>query len=101
MLSSQTVVLDFEGFRHRKENFIVKELGVCTDDYLGCVSFLPPTSCSELATQQKHSFGWLTRNLHGSEWDTGNYTYIYLTQILQSVRLRNPGAIFYAKGEKK
>ena len=43
----------------------------------------------------------MTRNLHGIEWDTGNYPYIYLTQIIQSVRLRNPGAIFYAKVEEK
>ena len=101
MLSSKTVELDVEGFRHRKEKFIVKELGVCTDDYLDCVSFLTPTSYSELTTQQKQSFGWLTINLHGIEWDTGNYPYIYLTQIIQSVRLSNPGAIFYAKGEEK
>ena len=68
------------------------------------MSFLPPTSYtsySELTTQQKQSFGWLTRNLHGIEWDTGNYPYIYLTQIFQSVRLRNPGAIFYANGKEK
>ena len=101
MLSSKTVVLDVEGFRHRKEKFIVKELGACTEDYLDCVSFLPPTSYSELTTQQKQSFSWLTRNLHGIEWETGNYPYIYLTQIIQSVRLRNPGSIFYAKGEEK
>ena len=94
MMSSKTVLLDVEGFRHRKEKFIVKELGVCTDAYLDCVSFLPPTSYFELTTQQKQSFGWLTRNLHGIEWDTGNFPYIYLTQIIQSVRLRNPGAIF-------
>ena len=35
------------------------------------MSFLPPTSYSELTTQQKQSFSWLTRNLHGIEWDTG------------------------------
>ena len=97
MLSSKTVVLDVEGFRHRKEKFIVKELGVCTDDYLDSVSFLPPTSYSEKTTQQKQSFGWLTRNLHGIEGDTGNYPFIYLTQIIQSVRLRNPGVKFYAR----
>ena len=101
MLSSKTVVIDVEWFRHRKEKFIVKELGVCTEDYLDCVSFLLPTSHSELKTQQKQSFSGLTRNLHGIEWDTGNYTYIYRTQIIQSVRLRNPGAIFYARGEEK
>ena len=101
MLSSKTVVLDVEWFRHRKEKFTVKELNVCTKDYLDCVSVLPPRSYSELATQQKQSFSWLTKNLHGIEWDKGNYPYIYLTQIIQSVRLRNPGAIFFAKGEEK
>ena len=50
MMSIKTVVLDVEGFRHRKENFFVKELGFCTEDYLDCVSFLPP-SYSELTTQ--------------------------------------------------
>ena len=101
MLSSKTFVLDVEGFRHRKEKFIFKEFGFCTEDYLDCVSFLPPTSYSELTTQQKQSSSWLSRNLHGIDWDIGNYPYIYLTQIIQSVRLRNPGAIFYAKGEEK
>ena len=101
MLSSKTVVLDVEGFCHRKVKFIVKELDVCTEDYLDCVSFLPPTSCSELTLQQTQSFSCLNRILHGIEWDTGNYSYNYLRQIIQSVRLRNPGAIFYAKGEQK
>ena len=101
MLSSKRVGLDVEGFSHRKENFIVKELGLCNKDYLDCMSFLPPTSHRELTSQQKQSFSWLTRNLHGIEWDTGNYNYIYLIQIVQSVRLRNPGAIMYAKGVEK
>ena len=101
MLSSKTVVLDVEGFRNRKEKFIVEELGVCTEDYLECVSFLSPTSYSELTTQQKQSFSWLTRNLYNIDWDTGNYHYTYLKQIIQNVRLRNLGSIFYAKGEEK
>ena len=41
MLSSKTVVLDVEGFRHRKEEFLIKKLGVCTEDHLDFVSFLP------------------------------------------------------------
>ena len=89
MLSTKTVLLDVEGFRHRKEKFIIKELGICREDY------------RELTTEKKQSFSWLTRNLHGIEWDTGNYPYIYLTQINPSIRLRNPGAIFYAQGEEK
>ena len=65
------------------------------------MSFLPPTSHKELTTQQKHSFSWLTKNLHGIDRDTGNNPYHYLTQIIQSFRLRIPGAIFYAKGKAK
>ena len=41
MLSNKTVVLDDEGFRHRKEQFLIKKLGVCTEDHLDLVSFLP------------------------------------------------------------
>ena len=41
-------------------------------------------------------------NLHGLNWNLENYPYIYITQIIQSIRLRNPaGAIFYAKGSEK
>ena len=65
------------------------------------MSFLAPTSYSELTTQQKQSFSWLSRKLHDIDWDIGNYPYIYLTQIIQSVHLRSPGAIFYAKGAEK
>ena len=58
MLSSKTVVLHFKGFCHRKQKFIVKEFGICNEDYLDCVSFLPPASYSELTTQQKQFFNW-------------------------------------------
>ena len=50
MLSSKTIVSDFEGFLQRKEKYIVEEFGVCTEDYVDCVSFLSPTSYSELTT---------------------------------------------------
>ena len=73
MLSSKTVVLDVEGFRQRNEIFIVKEFGICSEDYLDCVSFLPPTSLCEFTTQQQQSFGWLRAKLHGMDWDIGNY----------------------------
>ena len=68
--------------------------------FTACHFYLKKNYC-ELAIRQEQAFSWLTRNLHGNEWDTGNYPYNYITQIFQSVRLRNRGAIFYAKGEEK
>ena len=65
------------------------------------MSILSPTSYSELTTHQKQSLIWLTRYLHGIEWNRGNYPYFYLTQTVHSVRLRNMAALFYAKGEEK
>ena len=77
MLSSKTVVLDVEGFRHRTKNVLLKNLVFAPRSmYLDCVSFFSPTSISELTTQQKQSFSWLTRILHGIEWATGNYPYV-------------------------
>ena len=101
MLSSKTVVLDLEGFRHRKEKFIVKEFGICTEDYNDCVLFSPPSKFPDLTNPQKTSISWLSKNLHGLDWNSENYPYIYLTQIVQSVRLRNPRAVYYAKGFEK
>ena len=101
MSSSKTAVLDLEGFRHRKEKFIFKEFGICTEDYNDCVLFSPPSKFSDLTNPQKTSISWLSKNLHGLDWNTENYPYIYLTQIVQSVRLRNPRAVYYAKGFEK
>ena len=56
MLKSKTVVLCVGRIRQRKEKLIIEEFGICTEDYLDCVSFLPPTSYSELTNQQKQSF---------------------------------------------
>ena len=90
-----------KGFVTENKNLLLKSLEIVLKTTLTVCHFLPPTSYSELTTQQKQSFSWLSRNLHGIDWDIGNYPYIYLTQIIQSVRLRNPGAIFYAKGAEK
>ena len=60
MLSSKTVVLYLEGFRHRKEKFIVKEFGICTEDYNDCVLFSPPSKFSDLTIRRKlQSVGYL------------------------------------------
>ena len=103
MLSSRTVVLDAERYRHKKEKIVVNEFGICTENYLDCVSFLPPTGYSELTTQQSQSSNCMSRNLghrfgHGFDWDIGNYPFFNFTQIIRSVRLRDPGAVIYAKG---
>ena len=50
---------------------------------------------------EQKAYNWLTNYLHGLHWENGDYLYINLNQILQSFVLRNPGAVFYAKGKEK
>ena len=101
MLTENSVVLDLEGFHYRKNPFFIKELGVCSEEYNDCVLFKPPRTFEYLSIEEKRAFTWLTRNLHGIDWNAGTYPYIYTTQICQSICLRNPTARFYSKGSEK
>ena len=101
MLRERAVVIDCETFRYSKQNFIVKELAICTEEYIDCILFLPPSSFNSLPPAEQRAFNWLTKYLHGLHWEHGVYPYIYLTQILQSVKLRNPKAVYYVKGKEK
>ena len=84
MLKSRAVVLDFENFRN-KSGFIVKERAIATENF---------------SNDQKSS-RCVSKFLHGLLWETGEYTYCYLQQIIDSIILRFPLAVFYAKGKEK
>ena len=99
MLKERSVVLDFEGFRYQKNTFIVKDLAITTSDYSDSLIFLPPVNFNYLPKFEQKANNWLTNYLHGFHWDSGDYLYLNLSQIIQSFVLRNPNAIFYAKAK--
>ena len=101
MLKLRPVVLDIEGFRHKKSGFIIKELSVCSHNYSDTVSFLPPSSFNILSSSEQKSYQWVSEFLHGLAWESIDYPYCYLQQIIQSIRLRFPFAELYAKGTEK
>ena len=101
MLKSRPVVLNFEGFRHKKSGFIIKELAVSTENYCDTVSFLLPTSFNILSSSERRPYSWVSNNLHGLNWESGDYPYCYLQQMFDSIALRLPLATFYAKGTEK
>ena len=43
----------------------------------------------------------MTNNLHGIHWESGDYLYLSLNQIIQSFVLRKYNDICYAKGKEK
>ena len=101
MLKSRPVVLHFESFRHKTFGCIIKELAVSTLLYCDTVSFLPPTSFNILSSSERRSYSWVSKYLHGLNWEIGDYPYCYLQQIFDSIALRFPLATFYAKGPEK
>ena len=44
MLGERSVVLDVEGFRYKKNAYVVKELAITTSDYSDRLIFLPPVN---------------------------------------------------------
>ena len=68
MLKKRSVVLDLEGFRCRKNNFMVKKLAITTSDYSESLIFLPPVSFNSLSKCEQKTNNWLTNNLHGIQW---------------------------------
>ena len=53
MLAPQQVELDFEGFKHRKNEDIIQNLSVC-GDFLETICFLPPFSFDNLSSEEKN-----------------------------------------------
>ena len=98
--SSPPVVIDIECFRFRNKEWTVKEMAVC-GDYLDSIIFKPPHSFDLLASNARKAYSWITDNLHGIQWDSGVYPYERLMLFVESIKLRYPNSIYYAKGLEK
>ena len=77
----------------------MKQLAIIISDYSDFLIFQPPVSFNSLPKSEQIAYNWLTNNLHGIHWGSGDYIFLNLHQIIQSFVLRNPNAIFYAKGD--
>ena len=98
MLKERTVVIDCETFRYSNQSFIVAN---CTEEYFDCNFYIPPSSLVSLPPAAQRAINWLTKDLHDLRWEKDVYPYNYLTQKLQSLKLRNPKTVYYAKGKEK
>ena len=100
MLNSEVVVLDFEGFRHKKTGFLIKDLSICSNNFSDTILLLPPLPYNSLSASETKSHQWVTRFLHGLSWSTGSYLYWFLSQIFIAIKLRFPSGNFMQREEK-
>ena len=101
MLSPQSVVIDFEGFRLSNQPFILKELSVRAADYHDTILLRPPHSSNILNAKAQKAYNWVTKNLHGISWDSGVYDYSFIFCFFISLKVRFPNIVVYAKGKEK
>ena len=101
MLSPQPVVIDFEGYRLTNQPFILKELSVRGVDCHDTILSRPPHSSNILNTKAPKSYNWVTKNLHGLTWDSGNCDYSSVFYFFLSLKLRFSNILVYAKGREK
>lgn len=94
------VVIDIECFRYRNETWVVKEIAVC-GDYIDSITLKPPYSRDKLSANACRAFSWITANIHGMNWNSGDCSYDRLDSFVKGIRLRYPDSIFFAKGLEK
>ena len=100
MLNEKSIVIDIEYFRYRNQTWIIKEIAIY-GDYLDSMVFLAPQPYYSLSENIRKSYSWITKNIHGLEWNSGDYPYCRMYLYIESIKLRYPNSIFYSKGFEK
>ena len=101
MYNSELLVIDFEGFRHGNQLFIPKEISVRGSNYHDTILLQPPVKFSFLTEDFQKTYSWLTRNVHGINWDSGTHDHSFLFNFFNSIKLRFPNSSIFAKGKEK
>jgi hypothetical protein len=90
--------VDFQGFKDNKNNFIIKELALCTTDGLYIQHWLvkSPYEFKNLNYHRRKDSKWVEKNYHGIAWDDGDITFKNLLK-----KLSKHSGIFFVKGHEK
>lgn len=91
-------VLDIQGFRGPKNQFIVKELALLQQGHHYHFILLPPFNFKELPADLKRQSQWLYQNYHGLLWDGGFTEFRKVKHYLRSVIQHTT---VYVKGTEK
>ncbi|KMQ83492.1 hypothetical protein RF55_19907, partial [Lasius niger] len=82
----KSAVIELSGFQLSPFSFVVKELA-CADEngFYKVWTFQPPHAWDVLSAKKQRSYQWVTRNLHGLAWTSGDLPYNRLRPILQMI----------------
>ena len=80
-----SIIIDFEGFMLESHTYVVKELAAYSFDgniLLVHWTFKPPRPFEELNEKDQKQCRWITRNLHGIQWEQGELAYENFRHIM-------------------
>lgn len=69
-MTTATIFVDLQGFKNSKNNFIVKEFAIVTNEWTQVFLVKPPYSFTSLTLEEKKQAVWLERN-RGILWSEG------------------------------
>lgn len=94
-------VLDFQGFKDKNNEFIVKELSLISMDghVYELQLFQPPCDFIQLTENVKKQVVWLEKHFHGLYWGSGFKHYSELKDVFKNVNIQ--GTVFVKGSEKQ
>ena len=99
MIKLDYVVIDFEGFKHKNEPHLIKEISVFGPSYQDTLLLKPQCHIDQVPAERRRTYLWCSKHLHGLDWNSGTHDYSFIYQFFTSLKIRFPNAVFYAKGE--
>ena len=93
-------ILDFQGFKNKDNEFIIKELAIISTDcqVYELQLFLPPCSLHDLPKTVRKQVHWVERHSHGLYWSSGFKGYSQIKDIFKNIDIRGN---VYVKGLEK
>jgi len=93
-------ILDFQGFKDEKNDFIIKELAILSTDgeKYELHLFQPPHAFNQLSKDLQKQVIWLEKQFHGLYWSSGHRDYRELKDVFRGIDL---SGTIYVKGVEK
>lgn len=80
-MNFNTIIVDLQGFKDLKNNFIIKELSIATKYYTQTFLIKAPYSFKTLSTEEKKQVRWLENN-RGLNWQEGFIDYREFRRVI-------------------
>ena len=98
MLYSDFLVIDFDGFRHKSQQFLPNVTFVRGANSQDTILWQPRVKS---LTAEEKTYAWLTFNLHGIVWKAGSYNHTIVFNFFNALKVRLPNSTNFTKGTQK